>query len=302
MPGSALRMEMAMLSCSRARPGSASHGCWKRSSSTWGTHRTGCCARNVRRITATLCCTRFCSCYVINSTCGADLSDAENLQRVEHMLERIGRSTREARLLMAELLELRAQETLSQAEMTAAQRKNATLEILEAFLVAPLDGATVLLLLEDAHWSDPTTQTLIERLLGRIDSDHALIVVTHRPEMKAVWVDHLHVTPLRCRQLGREHCVALARHLASRWGIDDALLQEIASRSDGVPLYVKELTRAVLAQKSPNSDAVPLTLRDSLMARLDRLGGAKAIAQTASVIGRQFPYDLLAMIAEIDDN
>jgi class 3 adenylate cyclase/ABC-type transport system involved in cytochrome c biogenesis ATPase subunit len=229
-----------------------------------------------------------------------DLSDAENLQRVEHMLERIGRSTRRARLLMAELLELRAQETLSQAEMTAAQRKNETLEILEAFLVAPLDGATVLLLVEDTHWSDPTTQTLIERLLGRIDGDRALIVVTHRPEIKPVWADHLHATPLRCRPLGREHCVALARHLASRWGMDDALLNEIANRSDGVPLYVKELTKAVLAQQSTDSDAVPLTLRDSLMARLDRLGGAKAIAQTASVIGRQFPHDLLATVAEAD--
>src|SRR5215471_4322557 len=231
-----------------------------------------------------------------------DLGDAENLQRVEHMLERIGRSTRQARLLMAELLELRAQETLSQAEMTAAQRKNATLEILEAFLIAPLDRATVLLLLEDAHWSDPTTQTLIERLLGRINGDRALVVVTHRPEMKPVWADHLHATPLRCRQLGREHCVALARHLASRWGMDEALLHEIASRSDGVPLYVKELTKAVLAQQSRDSDAVPLTLRDSLMARLDRLAGAKIIAQTASVIGRQFPYDLLATVAEADDS
>src|SRR5262249_5642595 len=93
-----------------------------------------------------------------------DLSDAENLQRVERMLERIGRPTREARLLMAELLELRPQETLSQVEMTAAQRKNATLEILQEFLVAPLGRATVLLLLEDAHWSDPTTPTPIQRL------------------------------------------------------------------------------------------------------------------------------------------
>lgn len=231
-----------------------------------------------------------------------DLSDAENLQRVERTLQRIGRSTRQARLLMAELLGLRAQETLSQAEMTAAQRKNATLEILEAFLVAPLDGGAVLLLLEDAHWSDPTTLTLIERLLGRIGGDRALIVVTHRPEMKLAWADHLNATPLRCKQLGREHCVALARQLASRWGMDDAVIHEIASRSDGVPLYVKELTEAVLVQQLPDSTAVPLTLRDSLMARLDRLGGAKAIAQTASVVGRQFSYGLLATIAETNDN
>jgi class 3 adenylate cyclase/ABC-type lipoprotein export system ATPase subunit len=231
-----------------------------------------------------------------------DLSDEENLQRVERMLERIGRSTRQARLLMAELLELRAQETLSQVEMTVAQRKNASLEILESFLVASLDSATVLLLLEDAHWSDPTTQTLIERLLDRIDGDHALIVVTHRPEMKPVWADHPNATPLRCKQLGREHCVAIARHLASRWRIDDALIHEIVSRSDGVPLYVHELTKAVLAQQSPSAGAVPLTLRDSLMERLDRLGGAKAVAQTASVIGRQFSYELLATVAESDDN
>jgi len=231
-----------------------------------------------------------------------DLSDVENLQRVERMLERIGRSTRQARLLMAELLELRAEEMLSPAEMTPAQRKTATFEILEAFLVAPLDGTTILLLVEDTHWSDPTTQTLIDRLLGRIDGDRALVVVTHRPEMKLAWADHPNARPLRCKQLGREHCVALARHLASHWEIADALISEIANRSDGVPLYVKELTKAVLAQQSPIAVAVPLTLRDSLMARLDRLGGAKTIAQIASVMGRQFPYDLLATIAEVGDN
>ncbi len=231
-----------------------------------------------------------------------DLSDTENLQRIDGMLEQIGRSTHQASLLIAELLELRARETLSLAEITPAQRKNVTLEILEAFLLAPLDGATVLLLLEDAHWSDPTTQTLIERLLARIEGDRALVVVTHRSEMKPAWADHLQATPLRCKHLGREHCAALARHLASRWGIDDARIQEIANRSDGVPLYVEELTKAVLAQQSPNSGAVPLTLRDSLTARLDRLGGAKTIAQTASVIGRQFPCDLLATIAEVGNN
>jgi class 3 adenylate cyclase len=231
-----------------------------------------------------------------------DLGDAENLQRVERILERIGRSTRQASLLMAELLEIRAQESLLQTEMTPAQRKNATLEILEAFLVAPLDGATVLLLLEDAHWSDPTTRTLIERLLGRIAGDRALAVVTHRPEMKTAWADHPQATPLRCKQLAREDCEALARHVASPRAMDDAIVREITSRSDGVPLYVEELTKAVLATQTPSSGAVPLTLQDSLMARLDRLGSAKDIAQTAAVIGRQFPHDLLARVAGVGDN
>src|SRR5262245_59603144 len=162
-------------------------------------------------------------------------------------------------------------------------------------------GATVLLLLEDAHWSDPTTQTLIERLLPRIGRDRALIIVTHRPEMQPAWADHPQATMLRCKQLGREHCAALARHLASRWGMGNALIDEITSRSDGVPLYVEELTKAVLAEQSPSSVAVPPTLRDSLMSRLDRLGGAKAIAQTALIIGRQFAYDLMSAITDMDD-
>ena len=231
-----------------------------------------------------------------------DLSDAENLDRVGQMLERIGRHSRLSRLLMAELLELEVEESLSPAEMTPLQRKNAALEILEAFLVAPLDGATVLLLLEDMHWSDPTTHTLIERLLTRIESDQVLVVATHRPEMKPAWADHPQATSLRCKPLGREHCVALARQVGSRWGMADALVREVADRSDGVALYVKELAKAVIAQQAPSAVAVPLTLRDSLMARLDRLGGAKSIAQVASVIGRQFPYDLLATLAEVGDN
>jgi class 3 adenylate cyclase/ABC-type lipoprotein export system ATPase subunit len=230
-----------------------------------------------------------------------DLDDRENRARVDRMLEHIGRSSRQASLLMAELLELRADDALAQLDMTPAQRKNATLEILEAFLVAPLEGATVLLLVEDMHWSDPSTQALIERLLRRIAHEQALVVVTHRPEMKTAWAEHPQATPLVCKQLAREHCEALARHVASRARMDDALIREITSRSDGVPLYVEELTKAVLALQSPGAGAVPLTLQDSLMARLDRLGGAKDIAQVASVIGRQFPHDMLATIVEVGD-
>ncbi len=230
-----------------------------------------------------------------------ELAGAENLQRLDRMLARIGRATRQARLLMAELLELPVDEKLAPTEMTPAQRKNTTLEILEAFLVTPLDGATVLLLLEDAHWSDPSTQALIDRLLKRIGGEQALVVITHRPELKTAWAAHPQATLVQCKQLGSEHCVALARNVASQARIDDALVQEIASRSDGVPLYVEELTKAVLDMQSMGAGAVPRTLQDSLAARLDRLGGAKNVAQTASVIGRQFHFALLAAIAGVGE-
>jgi class 3 adenylate cyclase/ABC-type lipoprotein export system ATPase subunit len=229
-----------------------------------------------------------------------DLSSQENLDRIERMLSRVGRQKRSATLLLAELLDVPSEEKLSPIEMTPNQRKNETLAILEDLLMAPLDGP-VLLLVEDAHWSDQTTQTLIERLLKRIGREEALVLITHRPELKTNWCEHPQGTLVTCKQIGREHCAALIRNVASRTQMDDALIREIVARSDGVPLFAEELTKAVLDLRSLGAGAVPLTLQDSLMARLDRLGRAKDIAQIASVIGRQFSYALLEAIAGASD-
>jgi class 3 adenylate cyclase/ABC-type lipoprotein export system ATPase subunit len=232
---------------------------------------------------------------------GRDLSVQENLDRIDRMLERVGRQSRPANLLMAELLEIPVQESLSPIEMTQNQRKNETLAILEDVLMAPLDGP-VLLLLEDAHWSDQTTQTLIDRLLRRIGREHALVLLTHRPELKTNWSEHPQATQINCKPIGPEHCAALIRQIASRTQMDDSLIQEIVARSDGVPLFAQELTKAVLDLRSVGPGAVPLTLQDTLMARLDRLGRAKDIAQIASVFGRQFSFPLLETIAGASDS
>jgi len=229
-----------------------------------------------------------------------DLPAQENLDRISRMLERVGRNARSSTLLLAELLEVSSSDTLSSIEMTPNQRKEETLAILEDLLMAPLDGP-VLLLLEDAHWSDQTTQTLIERLLKRIGREHALVLITHRPELKTNWSKHPQGTLITCKQIGHEHCAALIRNVASRTQMDDTLIREIVTRSDGVPLFAEELTKAVLDLRSLGAGAVPLTLQDTLMARLDRLGRAKDIAQIASVIGRQFSYALLEAIAGAND-
>src|SRR3984957_16398817 len=144
-----------------------------------------------------------------------DLSTQENLDRISRMLERVGRHARSSMLLLAELLEVPSSDTLSSIEMTPNQRKEETLAILEDLLMAPLDGP-VLLLLEDAHWSDQTTQTLIERLLKRIGREHALVLITHRPELKTNWSEHPQATLITCKQIGHEHCAALIRNVASR--------------------------------------------------------------------------------------
>jgi class 3 adenylate cyclase/ABC-type lipoprotein export system ATPase subunit len=229
-----------------------------------------------------------------------DLSSQENLERIETMLSRFGRQKRSSTLLLAELLDVPSEEKLSPLEMTPNQCKEETLAILEDLLMAPLDGP-VLMLLEDAHWSDQTTQTLIERLLKRIGREQALVLITHRPELKTNWSEHPQATLITCKQIGHEHCAALIRNVASRAQMDDTLIREIVMRSDGVPLFAEELTKAVLDLRSPGASAVPLTLQDSLMARLDRLGRAKDIAQIASVIGRQFSYALLEAIAGASD-
>jgi class 3 adenylate cyclase/ABC-type lipoprotein export system ATPase subunit len=230
-----------------------------------------------------------------------DASAEENLDRIGRMLGQVGRHARSSTLLLAELLEIPSEDKLSPIEMTPIQRKEETLAILEDLLMAPLDGP-VLLLLEDAHWSDQTTQILVERLLKRIDRDRALVLITHRPELKTNWSEHPHGTQITCKQIGREQCAALIRNVAHRVKMDDSLIGEIVARSDGVPLFVEELTKAVLDLGSLGPGAVPLTLQDSLMARLDRLGRAKDIAQIASVIGRQFSLALLDPIAAASDS
>jgi class 3 adenylate cyclase len=227
-------------------------------------------------------------------------SPVENIKRVEDALAKIGLLARSSTLLLAELLEVPSEDKLSPTEMTANQRRDETLAILADMLLTPLEGP-VLLLLEDAHWSDETTQTLVERLLKRIEREPALVMISYRPELETTWPEHPHATVITCKQFGAEQCSALVRSVARRMRIDESLVQEIVKRSDGVPLFAAELTKAVLELQSSAPGAVPLTLRDSLMVRLDRLAEAKDVAQVASVIGRRFDYKLLAAIAESDD-
>ena len=232
---------------------------------------------------------------------GHDLSSQENLDRIERMLSRLGRHKRSSTLLLAELLDVPSEEKLSPLEMTPNQRKEETLAILEDLLMATEDGP-VLLFLEDAHWSDQTTRSLVERLLNRVGREHALVLITYRPELKTNWSEHSQTTLINCKPISHKHCALLIQQIAGRAQINDSLVRQIVTRSDGVPLFAEELTKAVLDLRSLDPGALPLTLQDSLMARLDRLGYAKDIAQIASVVGRQFSHRLLKAIAGTSDS
>ena len=169
------------------------------------------------------------------------------------------------------------------------------------------------MIFEDAHWVDPTSLEVFGRIVDRIKTLPVLLIVTFRPEFDAPWVGQSHVTSLTLNRLGEREAAAIIARLAGNKALPADVLAEIVERTDGIPLFVEEMTKAVLEAESegaarrtvaavPSSTlAVPASLHASLMARLDRLGPAKEVAQIGSAIGRKFPYALLASVARMSE-
>jgi predicted ATPase len=166
----------------------------------------------------------------------------------------------------------------------------------------------VLMIFEDLHWADPTSRELLDLTIEQIQSTPVLLIATFRPEFQPDWTGQPHVTALPLRRLAREESDELVRALVGNTAaLSVELLDKIIERTDGVPLFIEELTKAVLettvagdglSATAATSLAVPATLHASLMARLDRLGPvAKEIAQIGAAIGREFSYELLAATA-----
>jgi class 3 adenylate cyclase/tetratricopeptide (TPR) repeat protein len=196
--------------------------------------------------------------------------------------------------LLAELLTIPAPPTLS---LTPAQRKAAIIALLIDELVRLGETDSVLLVLEDAHWIDATTLEFMTRLTDSIGPARLFAVVTARPEFTPPWLARPHATLLTLGRLGRVECAQLVAGVAASHGLSAETVAAIVAKSDGVPLFVEELTKSMMEAAGEDNAAVPATLKDSLMARLDRLGEAREVAQITSVIGRQFTFALLDAIA-----
>ena len=197
--------------------------------------------------------------------------------------------------LIADLLSLPT-DRYAKLELPAPQRKAATIAALVDLLKRLAEDAPVLLLLEDAHWIDPTTKELWTRLIGSIAATRLLALVTARPEFTSPWTGPGQVPVLELTRLTSAQSAELVAEIAAPRVLAPALVNEIVAKTDGVPLFVEELSKAVLESSAPDRPTVPATLQDSLMARLDRLGPAKEIAQVAAVIGQQFSHALLAAV------
>jgi class 3 adenylate cyclase/tetratricopeptide (TPR) repeat protein len=196
--------------------------------------------------------------------------------------------------LFATMLSLPIEDRYGPFPFDPRRQRELTMEALVGYLLGLARRQPILLLVEDAHWADPTTLEVLDRMVDRVDSERVLLLVTARPEFAPGWRGRSHgVTLLSLPGLSTRQATELAGAIAGGAELPAEVFGQILDRTDGVPLFVEEMTRAVLEGEST---AVPATLHDSLMARLDRVPAAKAVAQQASVIGRTFAYDLLAAI------
>jgi class 3 adenylate cyclase len=216
---------------------------------------------------------------------------------------------REDAALFAEMLSLPNGGRYPALDLTPQQRRQRTLEALTTQTEALTRQNPVLMIFEDAHWTDPTSLEAFGRTVDRIKTLPALLIVTFRPEFNAPWVGQSHVMSLTLNRLGERETAAIIARLVGNKGLPADVMAEIVERTDGIPLFVEEMTKAVLEAESEGDArrtaagvpspalAVPASLHASLMARLDRLGAAKEVAQIGAVIGREFSHVLLASVA-----
>jgi class 3 adenylate cyclase/predicted ATPase len=197
--------------------------------------------------------------------------------------------------LFADLLSIPYEGRYPALDLTPQARKAHTLAALADQLLALAKQQPVLAVFEDLHWMDPTMQDLLDLIVDRIEAARVLAVMTFRPEYKARWVGRSHVGLLALSRLSRRDCAAMARHVAARAALPPAALEAIVAKTEGVPLFVEELTHTLL--ETGTAEAIPATIQASLLARLDHLGPAKQVAQVGAVIGREFDHRLLATVS-----
>jgi tetratricopeptide (TPR) repeat protein len=240
-------------------------------------------------------------------------SDAKTkLDKLEALLKPTARNVPRDVVLIAELLGVPADGPYPALAVSPEQKREMTLTA----LLDQLDGAAaqgpVMIVFEDAHWIDPTSQDLLDRTVARIANLPVLLVVTARPELQPTWVGQPHVSMLPLSRLGHRDSVGLIGGVAKDKALPDAVVEQVLAHTDGVPLFIEELTSTLLESGllRETTDryvldgplpplAIPTTLQASLVARLDRLGSIKDVAQIGGAIGREFSYELISAVASL---
>ena len=240
---------------------------------------------------------------------GRDEAPESKLDKLEGLIvKHYGRPLADVRFIAA-ILSIPCEARYGALNMTPQKFKDETLRSLVDLTAAAARKKPRVMLYEDLHWADPTSLEVLDLLIDRVRSIPLLIVLTHRPEFQSRWSQHGHVIALNLSKLTRAQSSAMVARLAGK-ALPADLNEQILAKTDGVPLYVEELTKSILESGelkdagerfeyagTAHSITIPATLRDSLMARLDRFMPVKEIAQIGAAIGREFSYELIAAVA-----
>src|SRR5262245_9657329 len=224
---------------------------------------------------------------------------AERLEALERSLALSGMSLAEAVPLLAPLLGLPVPERYPPLGLSPEAQRRRTFSTLAAWLFGAARMQPVVLAVEDLHWVDPSTLELQGLLVEQTTTAPVLILLTARPEFRAPWPLLAHHAHLPLNRLSGRHVREMIGHVAAGSLLSTELMETLVGRTDGVPLFVEELTRAVMEGDGGAARGVPGTLHDSLIARLDRLGAAKEVAQVGAVLGREFSYGLLHTVSSL---
>jgi class 3 adenylate cyclase/predicted ATPase len=241
-----------------------------------------------------------------------DDTQRSKLDKLDAVLAQTSTSMQDASLF-AEMLSLSNDERYPALDLIPEQRRQRTLEALRSQVEALSRSTPVLMIFEDAHWTDPTSLEALSRVVDRLRSLRVLLIVTFRPEFEPPWIGRPYVMPLTINRLAERDIEAMIDRVVGNKLISASVRQDIVERTDGIPLFVEEMTKAVLEAGSEGAAlrtvasiplstlGVPASLQASLMARLDRLGSAKEVAQIGAAFGREFSHALLSAVVRKSD-
>ncbi|MEH2503918.1 putative ATPase/class 3 adenylate cyclase [Bradyrhizobium sp. AZCC 1578] len=245
----------------------------------------------------------------------ADDPAATRLDKLEALLALSTDHVAAVAPLLAALLSVETAARYPPLDMSPHRQKERTLEELVNQVLGLATRRPVLALYEDVHWADPTSLELLDLMVDRVQGAPVLVLITFRPEFEPPWMRYAHVTALALSRLSRRQGAAMVARLSGGKALPPAVLDQIVAKTDGVPLFVEELTRTVLEANLLRDEgdhyalagplppmAIPTTLQESLLARLDRLAPAREVAQVAAAIGREFSHELLAITAALPES
>jgi class 3 adenylate cyclase/predicted ATPase len=240
---------------------------------------------------------------------------ADRLEKLEHALRQYRLALDETVPLLAALLSLPLPEgRYPQLILTPQRQKQQTLEVILTLVLELTERQPVLFIVEDLHWVDPSTLEFLGLLIEQGPTVRLLTLLTYRPTFQPPWLGRAHITPFTLTRLPAAQVEAMVARLTSGKPLPTEVLHHVVTKTDGVPLFVEELTKMLLesgllteaddryglAGPLPTL-AIPTTLHDSLMARLDRLAAVKVVAQLGATLGRQFSYSLLQAVSPLDE-